>query len=337
MSMQARHAVVGDIGGTHARFGIADIDELRIDHYASFECSGFASLDDVLAAYLRSMPNHPKAISLAVAGPVVGDAVEMTNLPWTVTKRDIAAASGAEQICLINDFNAAALSLPYLGHHDVIQIGGAAAPDRATKAVLGAGTGLGVAALAWAGGDWFALPGEGGHMAFAAQTAEEFDIVSQIGRDTGYVSCEHLLSGAGLVRLYGLLGEQSDALTAPDIVHRAAVDSDPVAIETVRLFAAWLGRFAGDVALLYGARGGIYVAGGIAPRILSFLSDGHFRAAFEAKGQLSSYLAEIPIHLVKTPQAGMMGAALAYARMLETEPDAPVGQKMPAPAGSGGG
>lgn len=314
MSTQARQAVVGDIGGTHARFGIADIDELSIDHYVSFECSGFASLIDALTAYLRSVPDHPKTISLAVAGPVIDDAVEMTNLPWRITKRAIGAAAHAGQVCLINDFHAAALSLPHLQTHDIVQIGGQPVRDQATKVVLGAGTGLGVAALAWMGNKWVALPSEGGHMAFAAQTVEEFDIVAQLRRDIGYVSCESMLSGPGLARLYRLLQERPGTpVSARDIVHRADVDGDPTALQAVRLFVAWLGRFAGDVALVYGARGGVYIAGGIAPKILGFLFEGHFRAAFEAKGQSSNYLGNIPVYLIKTPQAGLIGAALALA------------------------
>lgn len=320
MNMLTRQAVVGDIGGTQARFGIADIDELRIDHYVSFECSRFASLDEVLAAYLDSVPNYPKAISLAVAGPVVDDAVEMTHLPWTVTRKAVAAVSGAERIFLINDLHATALSLPHLGHHEIARIGGAAETAQATKVVLGAGTGLNAAALAWTGRRWAAISGEGGHMAFAAQTDEELEIVQRLVRDIGYVSYEHLVSGPGLVRLHRLLQKRPGApLTAPDIVRLAATDSEPAAQKALALFVIWLGRFAGDVALLCGASGGVYIAGGIAQKISGLLSDGRFRATFEARGQLSSYMSEIPIYLVKTTQAGVMGAALALADRLDQE------------------
>lgn len=318
MNALERHAVVGDIGGTHARFGIADIDELRIDHFVSFECANFSSLEDALSAYLRSVPAHPKAISLAIAGPVVDGAVEMTNLPWSVTAEKVRTLAEADRVCLINDFEALALALPYLAHHDFEKIGGGAPVSHAAKAVTGAGTGLGVAGLAWAGDRWTALSGEGGHVAFAGQNDEDFDILKKLGRDIGYVACEHLLSGPGLVRLHRLLTNRPGApLTAPEIVRLATTEGDPVALHAVRLFAVWLGRFAGDLALLYGARGGVYLGGGIAPKMFTFLSDGHFRTAFESKGQLSEYLADIPVFVIKTPQAGMMGAALAMVGVLD--------------------
>jgi len=312
MTTLQRKAVVGDIGGTHARFGIIDIDELRIDHFVSFECASFPSLEDALGAYLRSVPHHPKTISLAIAGPVIDGQVTMTNRAWSPSTKSITAVSGAEHVCLVNDFEALALALPYLGHHDIEQIGGSHGTEHATRVVTGAGTGLGIAALAWTGRAYMALPGEGGHMAFAPQTEIDFDIVKSLGQTLGYISSEHLLSGDGLVRLHQWLQKSALPLTAPEIVRRASEDQDPVALQAVRLFAVWLGRFAGDLALLYGGRGGVYLGGGIAPKIYPFLSDGHFRAAFEAKGALSDYLADVPVYVIKSASAGLVGAALAY-------------------------
>lgn len=315
-----RQVVVGDIGSTYARFGIADLDALSIGDCVRFECSQFGSADDVLAAYLTTLPDRPRSVSLAVAGPVVGDGVEMTNLPWTVTRHAVARLSGAERVCLVNDFQATALSLPHLGDGDVMQVGGPAAPEHATKVVLGPGTGLGVAALAWTGRHWAALSGEGGHMAFAAQTDEDFEVVSRLGRDIGYVAYEHMLSGPGLVRLHRLLQKRpSGALSAPEIIDRALTSSDAAALQTLQLFFTWLGQFAGDIALFCGASGGVYLAGGIAPRIPDFLYSGYFRPAFEAKGQLTDYLAAIPVFVIKTGQAGLLGAAIAFADMLDAD------------------
>jgi len=315
-----RKAVVGDIGGTHARFGIIDIDELGIDQFVSFECASFSSLQAVLSAYLRSVPHHPKTISLAIAGPVTGGAVSMTNLAWSTTEKEIAAIAGTRNVCLINDFEALALALPYLRDYQLEQIGGNHGVPQRTKVVLGAGTGLGVAGLVGRGDRWTALPGEGGHIAFAPQTELDFEIVTQASLDLGFVSAEHMLSGAGLVRLHRFLQTPPvTPLTPAAIVTAASSDADPLALRAVNLFATWYGRFAGDLALLYGARGGVYLGGGIAPKILPFLNQGGFRRAFEAKGAFSNYLTDIPIFVIKSRDAGLMGAALACQDRLDTD------------------
>lgn len=313
-----RRAVVGDIGGTYCRFGIADLDELKIDHFMSFESEGFRSLEQVVGTYLRSVPHHPKTISLAIAGPVIDGAVEMTNLPWATTATRIRDIACAKHVCLINDFEALALALPHLGHQDAKQIGGTVALPHGTRLVMGPGTGLGVAALTWTGRNWISLSGEGAHVGFSAQSDEEFGMVRRLARDVGYVTAEHLISGSGLVRTYRMLYEQSGSPSAaPEIVRMAIVDGDPRALRCVRLFSTWLARLAADLAILFGARGGIFIAGGIAPRIYPFLSDGNFRAAFEARGPLSDYLAEIPVFVIQSQDAGLKGAALALANMRE--------------------
>jgi glucokinase len=318
MSTMTRRALVGDIGATHARFGLVDLADLTIGQVASFDCAAFESLDQVLGAYLQSLEDYPAAVSLAVAGPVADGTVDMTHLPWSVTRQAVVACTGADTVCLINDCEAVALSLPHLRAGETDQIGGTAALAGAHKVVCGPGTGLGVAALAWTGHGWTALSGEGGHAAFAAQTEQEFDIVRKIVRDIGYISYEHMLSASGLVRLYRLLaGGPGQSLTVPEIVRKATGEGDAAALQALRLYATWLGRFAGDLALLYNARGGVYLGGGIVPHILSFLTDGRFRAAFESKGHLSEYLADIPAFVIRSPLAGMTGAALALSTMLE--------------------
>jgi glucokinase len=318
MSTMTRRALVGDIGATHARFGLVDLADLTIGDIASFDCAEFDSLDQVLRAYLASLQDYPAAVSLAVAGPVVDGSVDMTHLPWSVTRQAVIGCTGADAVCLINDCEAVALSLPHLRPDEVDQIGGAASLAGAHKVVCGPGTGLSVAALAWTGHGWTALSGEGGHAAFAAQTEQEFDIVKRIARDIGYISYEHMLSASGLVRLHRLLSERpGQSLTVPEIVRNATEKGDMAALQALRLYATWLGRFAGDLALLYNARGGVYLSGGIVPHILSFLTDGRFRAAFESKGHLSEYLADIPAFIIKPQLAGLTGAALALSNMLD--------------------
>lgn len=314
MSKEERFAVVGDIGGTRARFGIADLDTLTIDRFARFDCADFSSAEAVLAAYLRGCPDHPLAASLAVAGAVADDAVEMTNLPWALSLKAVADLVGGHQVCLVNKYQATALALPHVGVDGVTAIGGNQPEPTAPKALLGAGTGLGMAFLVRSREQWTAVSGEGGHAAFAAQTDEEFDVLKRLRRDIGYISYEHMLSGGGLVRLYRLLRPGPDApLVAEEVLRLALDDGDAAALRAVRLYAGWLGRFAGDMALLYGARGGIYLGGGIVPRMLTFLTDGLFRRAFEAKGQLADYVSGIPVYVIRTEQAALIGAAVAMA------------------------
>ena len=316
MTTQSRQALVGDIGGTHARFAITDIDELTISHFASFHCAMFGSLQEAIGAYLQSVPQRPHLAGLAIAGPPAGETVKLTNLPWSFTREEIRAATGAERLCLVNDFEALALSLPYLSAHDLHRIGGKEPAEDAPKVVLGPGTGLGVAGLVRSAAGWIAVPGEGGHVAFAPRTAEELAIADRIRGQTGaYVSAEHLISGPGLLRAYKALGAMqvchAPARDSVEIVRLALAHEDPLAEEALGLFVQWLGRFAGDVALTYGARGGVYLGGGIAPHIVEALEAPVFRAAFEGKGRLADFLAPIPINVIKAADVGLRGAALA--------------------------
>lgn len=315
MTMHSRKALVADIGGTNARFAIADIDTLIIDHFAAYPSTSFPSLQAAVEPYLATIPHRPALACFAIAAPVSGETLRLTNLPWTFTRDELQSACGVRHLHVVNDFEALALALPWLTPHDLHRIGGGDPAGKGTKVVLGPGTGLGVAGLAQAASGWVGLPGEGGHVSFPARNSRELAIVDRVAGGGGHVSAERLISGPGLAALYrilaGMKGEAAEALPATGIVRAALAHEDPLAEEALELFVEWLGRFAGDMALAFGARGGVYLGGGIAPRIIEALEAGGFRKAFEAKGRLSPFLETVPVHVIKAADAGLRGAAIA--------------------------
>jgi glucokinase len=312
-----RTALVADIGGTNARLALADLATLRIDGAASFRGAEFPSLHTVASAYLEGVAERPRVAAVAVAAPVVGESVRLTNSPWSFGCEELRAALGVERLLVLNDFEALAHALPHLQMHDLHQIGGGAPVERAAKTVLGPGTGLGVAGLAWSPTGWLALPSEGGHVAFAVEDAREFAMLERLLTGRERLSVERVVSGPGLADVYGVLtelaGQRAEPLQAPEVVRRALSGGDAIAREAVERFAAWLGRFAGDAALFFGARGGVYIGGGIAPKMVDVLAAGPFRRAFEAKGRMKSYLAPVPAYVIMASDAALRGAAAALA------------------------
>ena len=229
------------------------------------------------------------------------------------TAESLASAASLDDILLLNDFEALALSLPHLRAGELHQIGGGAAAPQATKVVLGPGTGIGVAGLVWSGADWIAVPSEGGHISLAAHSRHEFEIIERLRGSHDHLSSERVLSGPGLANLYRAIADSHGVAAPPlqpnDVLTRGVAGSDPLAVEALSLFVTWLGAFAGDVALAFCARGGVYLGGGIAPKIVSVLSQGDFRQAFEAKGRMRSLLAPIPASVILAEFAMLRGAA----------------------------
>ena len=321
MTANSRLALVGDIGGTNARFAIMDVDELTVTHFANFRCEMFPSLQAAVKAYVDSIPHRPSMAGFAVAGPVTGEEVSLTNLPWSFTREDLRSLTGAKYVHLVNDFEALALSLPYLTAHDLHKIGGEEPVDSAPKVVLGPGTGLGVAGLVSSPSGWIAIPSEGGQVTFAVEDADELAIIERFSEGKGHVSAERLISGPGLAQLYQVLGEMKETEVRPssltEIVKRGLLEGeDHLAEEALGYLQQWLGRFAGDMALVYGARGGVYLGGGIAPKIFdeavaTAFRLAFFRAAFQSKGRRSSFLAPIPVYVIKAADAGLRGVAVA--------------------------
>lgn len=312
-------ALVADIGGTNARFGLIEPETFIIRHRHVAFTRQEPTLDDALGRWLASLDAHPTRGALAVAGPVTEDRFVFTNSPWSFSRSGLAGRFGLDPLTVLNDFEALALSLPHLKDDALLQIGGSAPEPGTTKAVVGAGTGLGVGALAPVGTGWTAVPSEGGHITFSPETDRDFAILKAMRRECGgRVSAERLLSGPGLTALYGVLAQLEGGTPPPidgeEITRRALERSDPVAVEAMDLFTTWLGRFAGDMALTFAARGGVYLGGGIAPRIASLLVDSRFREAFDDKGRLSRFVVDIPVYVIMTPDAPLIGAATILTR-----------------------
>ena len=318
--MKPQHVgLVGDVGGTNARFALVDA-EGRVRNLHVFEARKYASLTDVIAEYLERTVGRkrpPRAV-VAVAGPVLDGEIEFTNLDWQVSEGDLLASFEFEAVKLINDFAGQALACPLLTADDLRPLGprlrgGSDCP----MVVLGAGTGFGVAGLARGVRGDLALATEGGHAAFAPADDVEYAAWKRLKAEHGRVSIERLLSGRGLYDLYLTLAEMKGAqafLTDQRAVMEAGTAGDELAAETLDRFCGILGSVAGDLALTFGARGGVFISGGIAPRMAERLATGSFRERFEAKGRLKPYVEQIPTSLVLHPYPAIIGCA----RELET-------------------
>jgi glucokinase len=314
--------LVGDIGGTNARFAViehagAATGEPQIVHTADF-----ATIDDAIrAAVLQRLGVQPRSALLAIAGPVIGDEIPLTNCPWIVKPKAMAKTVGLMDVMILNDFEAQALAVVALGEHHLEKIGGGDALPHAGRAVLGPGTGLGVAGLLKSDGKWIPVPGEGGHMDIGPRTPRDYQVWPHIEPLEGRVSGEQILSGRGLVNTYRAVAVtegRTPAFTTPAEVTKAALDkTDAVAEEALQLFVTCLGRTAGDVALVFKAQGGVYLAGGIAQKIVPALKAGNFRAAFNDKAPHSEWMAEIPVYVITDPLGALAGLA-AYARAPHT-------------------
>jgi glucokinase len=321
---RAELVMVADIGGTNARLALADPETLELSHIQQTLCADHANLEDALTEYFSGLPVRPRRAALAVAAPVSGEAINLTNSHWSFRTSELRHAAGLEEIQVLNDFEALALSLPGLDPAELRQIGGTMPAAHATKVVLGPGTGLGVAGLVWSGQDWIAVAGEGGHMSIGASDAGELAILRELSQGTGHVSAERAISGPGLLALYRAVAacRHAPAVDGVDVVARAA-SGDAVAGEALRVFTTWLGRFAGNIALAFGARGGVYLGGGIAPRIVAALAAGPFREAFEQKGRMRAYLMPIPVYVIVAEFAALKGVAAALRPRLDMPPSRP--------------
>jgi glucokinase len=312
----ALRGVVGDVGGTHARFAVGERDgeRVRVSHVRVLPAADYETGEAALSAYLAGLDDAPRRAVIAAAGPVEDGAVEFTNnRGWRFDEHKLVKACGFETVRLINDFTAQALAIPHLTAHDTRLIGPRPrSPARATAAIMGPGTGFGAAALVDDGHTRAVLTGEAGHAAFAPEDDVEIEILRRLIAEHGRVSVEHVCSGPGLLNLYRALaaiaGEPAP-LAAPDAVTRTGLAGDPLARRALDRFCAILGSVAGNLALATGARGGVYISGGIAPDILQVLEASDFRRRFEAKDRMSDYLAAIPTRVVMQPHAALIGAA----------------------------
>jgi glucokinase len=310
-------ALVGDIGGTNSRFGLVEPGSTRVAGIAVQKNDDFASLEDSIAAYLSAKGlSALAAAAIAVAGPVDGGTVALTNRGWRFTRETLKAAAKARQFRLLNDFEALALSLPHLEGEDLVQIGGEPAEKPAVKIVLGPGTGLGMATLApLPQGGWMALPGEVGHITLPVVTREEFDWRERMSTPGVLFESEDAITGGGLLRMYRAVAPSPSLSTPEEVLQAALAGSDAAAVKTLDQFIAWLARIAGDAAMTMQARGGVYLAGGIAPSIVEILKTGAFRAIFQEKGRLAHVMRPIPVYVIVDRFPAFKGCAAAIADM----------------------
>ena len=310
------YAIVADVGGTFARFSRVHLDTLVLDEVAIYCCAQYTSLESVLLTYQMQFGlDEIKRVAIAIACPIADDWVNMTNGPWQFSIRALKQKLHLHELKVINDFNAIAMSLPVLKTHQVRQIGHGQADNNKVKVVLGAGTGLGLAYLVPNGKGYVAFSGEGGHASWGAKTQREWFIYNELKQYYDHVSYERLLSGHGLENLYKALirfhHQTLPPLQAPEIISQALSQQNSLAVETIVQFFSVLGVYAGDMGLTFGAFGGVYIAGGIVPRLLSLIEESNFRTNFEDKGRFSEFSAQIATFVITEEQPGLLGAAMS--------------------------
>jgi glucokinase len=308
--------LVGDIGGSNSRLALAERHDggVALSARRQYANAGADSLTSLILAYLAGLP-APARACLAVAGPTDGTKVALTNLDWRIDADAIGRQVGFP-VRLVNDFAAVAWGLDALDAGSLSTLQAGPAVPGAARLALGPGTGLGVALAVAGDAGYRPLPGEGGHIGFAPTDDEQVALLRFLQGRHGRVSVERILSGPGIVELFAFCraasGRPVRRERAPAEVTQAALDgSDTVAAWAMRLFCRILGQTAGDLALAAGARGGVYLAGGIPPRILSLLQGGEFMAGFRDKGRFSAWMETLPVHVVTDPDVGLKGAALA--------------------------
>jgi glucokinase len=310
MSSSADYILLGDIGATNARFAL--LSNGNLSAISSIEVAKFEQFTDVLAIFIKKHYRQTQIHQalLAIAGPVKGERVALTNASWVIDISELRTVFDL-QARIVNDFEAVALSLPSLTSTDLVGIGGGRSESGAPMAVLGPGSGLGVACLVDHSDRRLVVGSEGGHATLAPTCEQEDRIVDHLRERFGHVSIERVISGSGLENIYqaiaALEGLEIPPRNAAEITKNALSGECQLAKRSLQAFCAFLGSFAGNVALTFGARGGVYIAGGISPRILDFLIRSEFRKRFEAKGRFQSYLEAIPSYVITHPAAALIG------------------------------
>ena len=311
--------LMGDIGGTNARFSILVDAYAEPKQFPNLHAADFKTIDDAIQqGVLDKTTVRPRSAVLAIAGPIKGDEIPLTNSHWVVRPKTMISELGLDDVLIINDFEAQALAVAHLTGDARETIGPELETLVASRAVLGPGTGLGVAGLVHAQHSWFPIPGEGGHIDIGPRTARDLQLWPHLEAIEGRISAEQILCGRGLQYLYHALckveGIEPTLKEPADITTHGLAGTDKLAEETVSLFVTYLGRLAGDVALLFMARGGVYLSGGISQKIIPALKKPEFRAAFEDKAPHTAMMRSIPTYVVTHPLAALEGLS-SYARM----------------------
>ncbi len=308
--------LVADVGGTNTRIALFDEDSREFRAISGFRNADHSNLDQVIASWLDTLEEPPpQRACIAAAAPPAGDQVHMTNIGWSFSRSELARQFGIKRFAWLNDFEANAHALPHLDISNLEQINAGTRPDNAALATVGPGTGLGGAVLRWVNGLPIACDGEPGHAGVSPATELELEIFRTLLPKFGNVYAELLVSGAGLVRLYQAIaridGADPQDLSPADVSSRAIEGSDKLCVQALETFCALLGSICGDFVLSNGAYGGLYIAGGIIPRMVPFLRSSDFFNRFSAKGAMQKHLAAVPVHVITSAQPGLIGAANA--------------------------
>lgn len=319
MSEQPRWNLVADIGGTNARFSALLEGQLESEfefHHSVEEYPLFSDLVIKLRAEIAAVTGlitAPNAVCLAVACPADVEHIAFTNSHWEFTKTQLLEWFGCQQLVVINDFEAVAHGITELDEDDCLQIGGETPQSHKPVGILGAGTGLGMAGLVSHGNSYSVLDTEGGHADFAPVGQRQMDVLGCLRETYKRVSLERVLSGKGIVNIYKAIctieNVEESLETPPEVVAAALDGSNPQALTALNTFCESMGAAAGNLALTLGAKGGIYIAGGVVPRFSEFFASSGFRDKFEEKGRFASYLQPIPVYLVMRSNLGLLGAA----------------------------
>jgi glucokinase len=318
---EVKTSLVADIGGTNVRFALVTPGTTVTQREQILHCQDFAGPVEAVRHYLSLVGNPDIGVAaFDVATAVTGDQISLTNGPWTFSIDATRDALGLDQLHVINDFTALALAVPILKENETRKVGGGTSVPENAIGVLGAGTGLGVSGLLWHAGRWLAVQGEGGHVAFSPVTEREDGILKVFRRDYGsHISVERFLSGMGLTNTYRALCELDGVphiqFEPVQITDAALGGSDERACETVDIFCAALGTAASNLAITLGARSGIFIGGGIVPKLGEYFDRSDFRKRFEDKGRFSSYLSAIPTYVIVTETPALRGLAILLAQL----------------------
>ncbi len=310
-----KYGLVADIGATNARFAIADAR--GVHDAVTLQCAEHENIVAAAEHYMRlisSNNNQPKAGMIAIAGPVQGDIFEMTNHAWRFSIKETQQKLKFDHFRVMNDFEAIAHAVPSVSHEFIEQIGGGTAKENATIAVVGPGTGLGVAGMIWDGEKYLVNAGEGGHVTMPARSFREYELIDQLHYKYRHISAERVCSGKGLVNLYNAIRSYDEIsikdapdLEPEDIAKKAIAEECKICIEALDLMYGFLGTIAGNLALTYGAQSGVYIAGGITAKLGDYIHNSRFREEFVRKGRFENYLDEIPTFLIKHDNIAFIG------------------------------
>lgn len=317
--------LLADVGATYARFAL-ERSAGQLDRIEVLACDDYSSLEEAVRAYLRKVGCRDVShAAIAIANPIDGDQVRMTNRNWAFSIEEMRQSLGLSTLLVVNDFTAFAMALPRLGAEDRIQIGGGVPRENSVIGLLGPGTGLGASALIPAEDRWITLGSEGGHVSFAPADEREIQVLRYAWTRYDHVSTERLLSGSGLELCREALcewaGQTPESLSATEIVDRAIARIDALSVEAVDCFCAMLGTAAADLALTLGAIGGIYIGGGIVPRLSEQLAASPFRSRFESKGRFSDYLSRIPTYVISATAPSFLGVSAILSETLRGKSD----------------